>query len=94
MPVRFVAAVYALSSRLSQVPTCTERPAADAVPPEHSCSLRSPASAHHLCSTHCWVTAHGERQGQGVICHPGLAAQQLIVPSAGEQGGLLVADIS
>ena len=76
------------------VPTCTERPSADAAPPEHSCSLQSPAAARPLCSTHCWVTAHQERRGQGMTCHPGFAVQLFTVPSALGQAGLLVTDIS
>ena len=65
MSVSFIAAVETKSSRLEQLPTCTGHPSAAVAPPEHSCSLQSPASAHHLCSIHCWVTAHRERQGQG-----------------------------
>ena len=94
MSVSFIAAVETKSSRLEQLPTCTGHPSAAVAPPEHSCSLQSPASAHHLCSIHCWVTAHRERQGQGMTCLPGFGVQQMTVPSALEQRGLPVIGIS
>lgn len=94
MSVSFIAAVDTKSARLEQLPTCTGHPSAAVAPPEHSCSLQSPASAHHLCSIHCWVTAHRERQGQGMTCLPGFGVQQMTVPSALEQRGLPVIGIS